>query len=321
MLDLLVQSARYAEPALEELDRSLLPGIGSLRSPIKERYRSLWDDGLAGCPELLMAVSQAGLLGDEDPRALFTWLSSAPRRQAIAGELLSEPTRERRAVRRRLAVLGENVPLRRAYRDLLAEVWEVMRPEWVRRGRAVAAKASSGWARRLNGVTAGRELVGLLPPRHPLTRDERMASQVFGRRRRFTIVPIYACMSGGQVADLGDRVHIGVPASALEPVRRTRDATFVADRARILAEPTRVRILIHLMQGPSGVMQMTRALGMTQPTVSEHVRVLAAAGLIRRQRADGGRQSYVASWTRARRVIDDMHGTLARWAGADEGAC
>jgi ArsR family transcriptional regulator len=145
-----------------------------------------------------------------------------------------------------------------------------------------------------------------------------MSSQVFGRRRRFTIVPIYACMSGGQVADLGDRVHIGVPASALEPVRRTRDATFVADRARILAEPTRVRILIHLMQGPSGVMQMTRALGMTQPTVSEHVRVLAAAGLIRRQDA-GSRRSYVASWSRARRVIDDMHGTLARWAGVEDG--
>ena len=42
LLDLLVQRARYAEPALDELDRALLPGIAALRLPIKKRIDALW---------------------------------------------------------------------------------------------------------------------------------------------------------------------------------------------------------------------------------------------------------------------------------------
>ena len=119
-------------------------------------------------------------------------------------------------------------------------------------------------------------------------------------------------MSGGQLADLGDHVHVGVPASALEPARRARDAAFVADRLRNLAEPTRVRILIYLMSAPSGVMEITRALEMTQPTVSEHVRVLAAAGLVRRVRS-GGRTVYAASTHSLERLLEDARATLVRW--------
>lgn len=120
-------------------------------------------------------------------------------------------------------------------------------------------------------------------------------------------------MSGGSVTDLGDRVLICVPASALEPVRRTRDAAYVAGRARLLSEPTRVHILIHLMSAPSGVMEITRALGMSQPTVSEHVRVLARAGLVRKE-SKRGRTVYRALPARIERIFEDAGATIARWA-------
>ncbi len=120
-------------------------------------------------------------------------------------------------------------------------------------------------------------------------------------------------MSGGQLADDQDSLHVGVPASALEPARRTRDAAFVADRLRLLAEPTRVHILIYLMSAPSGVMQITRALRMTQPTVSEHIRMLAAAGVVRRVRK-GNRTAYHVASQRLERLLEDARGTLTRWA-------
>ena len=314
LLDLLVQSARYAEPALAELDRSLLPGVEALRNPVKERFTSLWDDTLAGCPELLVVAGSGGCVEDTDARRLLRWLSTRPKGSSRRHDLLTEVPPDRRLIRRRLELLNHDIGLRREYRDILAQVWELAGPPWERRGRAVAAKASAEWSRRLARAGAASEVVQLMPPRHPLTRDcDPAGPSALQRRRRFLLVPVYFCMSGGTVADLGDRLLVGVPASALDPVRRTRDAAFVADRARILAEPTRVRILIHLMSTPSGVMELARALRMSQPTVSEHVRLLSVAGLVRRERR-GPRAVYLASPRRIDRILEDARATLSRWA-------
>ena len=313
VMDLLVQTARYAEPALDELDRSLLPGIASLRAPIKEHYAALWADRLAGCPELLLVAAAAHRLEDPDARRLLTSLTTLPKSRSRFRALAGEPAAARRSIRRREALLESNVRMRRAYRDVLAGAWDVIRPAWERRGRAIAARAVSEWKPRLAGLTGPAAFVAHMPPRHPLSRAEPAAAASLVRRRRsITLVPTYFCMSGGLVADLDDRLLVAVPASALEPIRRTRDAAFVADRTRVLSEATRVRILIHLMSAPSGVMQMTRALGMSQPTVSEHVRVLAAAGLVRAERR-AGRTVYLAHVPSVQRLLTDVMGTLDRW--------
>src|SRR5260370_1782827 len=52
ILDLATQTARYAEPALAELDASLVPGARALRGRLMARAHRLWGDGLPGCPEL-----------------------------------------------------------------------------------------------------------------------------------------------------------------------------------------------------------------------------------------------------------------------------
>jgi DNA-binding transcriptional ArsR family regulator len=313
VLDLLVQTARYAEPALDELDRTLLPGVVALRPKVRDRFASVFGDELPGCPELLIEAATGGCLADEDPRRLLRWLSTLPKKSPVTPDLLTEPRPNRRLLRRRLALLDTDIRVRRAYRNIVADVWELAGPGWQRRGRAVAARASADWKRTLKSVSTTRALVQLMPPRHPLTRIEQPeVAALFRRRPRFALVPAYFCMSGGQLADLGDHLHVGVPASALEPARRTRDAVFVADRLRNLAEPTRVHILIYLMSAPAGVMDVTRALGMTQPTVSEHVRVLAAAGLLRRLRR-GGRSVYGVSSHSVERLLEDARATLVRW--------
>ena len=114
------------------------------------------------------------------------------------------------------------------------------------------------------------------------------------------------------MVDVGEYVHVAVAASDLLPIRKVRDAAFVADRLRVLAEPTRVLVLIQLMSAPSGVMELARSLRISQPAVSGHVKVLQRAGLIQARKL-GPRPVFVASRKRVERLLEDARGTLARW--------
>ncbi len=58
-----------------------------------------------------------------------------------------------------------------------------------------------------------------------------------------------------------------------------------------LADPTRRHILARLKQGPATVTELAEPLPMTMPAVSRHLKVLAAAGLITRDRRAQWRSS------------------------------
>jgi DNA-binding transcriptional ArsR family regulator len=277
-MDLLSQTARYAEPALAELDASLLPGVKRLRARVMERAAKLWDDSLPGCPELLLVADQAGCLRDRDATRLLAWLTTGGTgTPASFYELLTEPAADRPAIRARVRRLKEEVETRRRYRDLVAEVWQLASPAWASRGRRLVEEACAKWKSRLE---AGASIEDLVPPRHPLLADRSGFKYIFIERDEFALSPLYFCLSGGQVVDLTLYVHIAVPASDLLPVRKARDAAFVANRLRVLAEPTRVHILIQLLSAPAGVMDVARVLHMSQPTISRHLKVLRDSGLV-----------------------------------------
>ncbi|MBI1404387.1 MAG: metalloregulator ArsR/SmtB family transcription factor [Porphyrobacter sp.] len=56
-----------------------------------------------------------------------------------------------------------------------------------------------------------------------------------------------------------------------------------------LADPTRRAILARLARGEATVMELARPFALTQPAISQHIKVLADAGLIVR-RVDGTRR-------------------------------
>ncbi len=310
LLNLLAQTARYAEPALAELDGSLLPGIGRLRKSIKEQVEQLWGDGLAGCPELLYSAHEADCMFDDELTRFFGWLAKPVEKGAAGNAMLTEPEHDRPVIAKRMRRLHEDAKARHSYRGVLVEVWRLAAGPWERNGRSVVSAACDTWKDRLS---AGMSIEELVPPRHPLTLADRLGfDDIFMHRREFAVSPLYFCMSGGHVVDLDDYVHIAVPASDLMPVRKIRDAAFVSDRLRVLAEPTRVNILIQLLSAPSGVMDIARSLRMSQPTVSGHLKVLRDAGLIQPRRF-GTRTVMVASRKRIERLLEDARATIARW--------
>jgi len=68
--------------------------------------------------------------------------------------------------------------------------------------------------------------------------------------------------------------------------RLARSAAFAA-----LADPTRRRVFERLGQGPRAVGEIAAGLPVSRPAVSQHLKVLKAAGLVT-DRPDGSRRVY-----------------------------
>ena len=68
-------------------------------------------------------------------------------------------------------------------------------------------------------------------------------------------------------------------------------ATTTSDAFNAIAEPRRRAILVHLARKECAVGDIVEALGMAQPSVSKHLRVLDEVGLVA-SRPDGRRRLY-----------------------------
>ncbi|WP_026819575.1 ArsR/SmtB family transcription factor [Arthrobacter castelli] len=99
----------------------------------------------------------------------------------------------------------------------------------------------------------------------------------------------------------------------------------IDDVFAVIAESTRRSILISLRPGDKAVGELVEELGVSQPTVSKHLKVLREAGLVR-MRADGQRRYYgletepltaVASWLAWFDVTPNGNGKAALHEGRD----
>ena len=58
------------------------------------------------------------------------------------------------------------------------------------------------------------------------------------------------------------------------------------DLFTVLADPTRRQVIEHLGQGPHRAGELSRALGVSAPALSRHLRMLLAAGVVADERVD-----------------------------------
>jgi len=71
------------------------------------------------------------------------------------------------------------------------------------------------------------------------------------------------------------------------------DADLLAGRLKALADPARLRLMSLVLASPDGegcICDLTDPLGLSQPTVSHHMKVLVDAGLLQREKR--GRWAY-----------------------------
>ncbi|MFC7450703.1 ArsR/SmtB family transcription factor [Rhodococcus daqingensis] len=101
----------------------------------------------------------------------------------------------------------------------------------------------------------------------------------------------------------------GAPPAAL-PGKDTLSAA--GEILRALAAPVRIAIVLQLRDAERCVHELVEALGVTQPLISQHLRVLKAAGVVRGER--NGREVFY-------RLVDDhlAHIVIDAVAHAEEG--
>ncbi|MHA6795749.1 ArsR/SmtB family transcription factor [Pseudonocardia bannensis] len=73
-------------------------------------------------------------------------------------------------------------------------------------------------------------------------------------------------------------------AAAPAPVRTPRTLAAAGDLLRALAAPVRIAIVLQLLESSRCVHDLVDALGVTQPLISQHLRVLKSAGVVHGER-------------------------------------
>ena len=82
-----------------------------------------------------------------------------------------------------------------------------------------------------------------------------------------------------------------------------------------LADPTRRAILARLAEGEATVSELAKPFGLRQPTISKHLRVLEAAGLIRQARDAQRRPRRLVVGGPLKDVDDWLQPFRAQWEG------
>ncbi len=85
----------------------------------------------------------------------------------------------------------------------------------------------------------------------------------------------------------------------------------IAHRFRILGEPTRIRLLDSLREGPATVAELQASTGASQQNVSKHLGMLLEAGLLRRVK-DGNRAYYSIADDSLFDLCEQVCGSLRR---------
>jgi len=81
----------------------------------------------------------------------------------------------------------------------------------------------------------------------------------------------------------------------------------ISEMLKALAHPARLKIVIGLLKDECNVNQIQKVLGLPQSTISQHLRILRNAGIIKGRR-EGTKTCYRVIDVRARKMVGIIKG-------------
>jgi|LSQX01.3.fsa_nt_gb ArsR family transcriptional regulator len=274
----------------------------------------LWPERAAGVPsgyELLFIVTATNNTALTDPGPLWEqfpqWLREAASQLAQAPRS-NESAAVLEIVGRRLDDLRDE-NLQRRYTKLLHDLWDVLGPVWESEGLPVIQVECARFAQ---GLQNGAELVDILPAKSFLALEYYMGLLQEQADRNFVVTPLYFSR-GGFLVDTGLPglpVFLGyaIDTDGWQTAIHTKAAE-VASRMKAFADPTRLTLLATISGIEVTVGDLAKLLGITQPTVSGHLRTLERAGLVKVRRK-GVKAYYRADTDAVSGLLDEARRLL-----------
>jgi DNA-binding transcriptional ArsR family regulator len=315
-----VQRVRFCPSAASELFWLLLYLMRAKRLPedhpaallaarhpdLRERIVSFWDDGgEGGYTELFVLAQRSGTLLHSDPDAFLGRLDAAAEAPDAPLGLESETPEEVEAVRARLQRLRDDPELRARYRQLLVDAWATVAETWESTGAPAVEAALRQWPSRIERSSS---VLAALPRGH-ITHKYLPLLEAAERRGEIVITPLYFA-GMGHLIELPGMLLIGVGVVERDRLAQRRaSAEAMVNRLKVLTDPTRVLIVMLLSSQAMSIGDLVEELGLSQPTISVHVRQLRDAGLLDVRR-DGGRTLYATTLERVDALLDDARREL-----------
>lgn len=274
---------------------------------LEQELREFWSDGVTCYVEVLLAADRGGVLYETQADRFWEGLERGAAARPRLEPLPTETPEEQAIFRERLRRLHQEADLRARWMDLLRRVWDAVGSRWEREGRAAAERFGLELEAKLEGVT------------QPSVLEDLLRSDFQGMLPR--VVREYAAAGGdvvlaptwfgrcAYVVGLREVLFVGiaVPSLPAGPTPATRSRAL---RFKALGDPTRLAIFEATARRPCTVGELAVDLGVAQPTVSNHVRVLRDAGLLAhaRDRSKG----LQADITAFEKLVDDASHALRR---------
>jgi DNA-binding transcriptional ArsR family regulator len=272
---------------------------GSL-SPLATAAFEFWDDDHASGDELVLVAHLAGVLATTGFDALAVALGDRPPGRRPP-RLATETEEHRRKLQGRVAQLRSSARRRRAYLEMLRTVWEGYRPMWEGPSGRRARRAVDRYRSLLAEGRSWRSFA-------PTPRREALIDQVLSAVGHD--IPVILSPSTGFgtlfALDVDDALVIGLP---IPEAAAEDEAEELARQLKAIAHPARLAIVREVARRPATVGELARTFGLAQPTVTNHLRQLREAGLLRRD-GHGGR-AFTVDRAVAREMADAV-GELAR---------
>lgn len=193
----------------------------------------------------------------------------------------------------------------------LERLWRALEPRWQREGRTAVDAACDAF---MAEFARQGDVLEALPPHH-FTRFERAAKQIrtSQSRGRLLVTPLFFAADGGFDLALADTHYIGFGIQSERVFAQTAARVgAVASRAKAFADPTRLMLLALIARYGDFTLtvgDLALQLGVSQPTVSGHLRLLREAELVT-VRKKGNRSYYHLDADAVRALLAQLEGTL-----------
>jgi DNA-binding transcriptional ArsR family regulator len=244
---------------------------------LEQRIAAFWGDGDPCFTELFIVAERAGVLYESDMDRLIAGLEAGATAPPGVEAMWSETAADRQRFKARLELLRQNDQVRSAWLELIRDVWKAVSEQWGRDGRqAVGAYEWDvrGRFARSHSYSDLADLLkcdldGMLPRlvREYSAEGKPVVMVASWFARKTFVMGLDDCLLVGHAA----------PSGWVGPTPETRNR---ARRFKALGDPTRLAILESAARYPKTVGELAGEMGVAQPTVSNHVRILRDAGLL-----------------------------------------